>query len=318
MPAADQHAVTVVIPTHDRLALLLETLRSAARQHPVPRVVVVDDGSTDATAAAMSARADVTLLRNPSGGWGAGRARNAGLARVTTPYVAFVDSDDLLVPGALAAMVDALEAAPAAPFAFGRALAAARGPAGWLPESLVAPLASERADLGAAIFARNVVPSSGALVRTDAARAVGGYGTDLAFSEDHDLWLRLVRLGPPVHVPQLVLVHRRHHGNRHVPTRALQADDAIRARAREDPRLAALEPARAGLLLCEELLDARRGRRPAPLVAVLRRRLTARRDRALVLRLAGRHLRRLVAARAAARALWAGDPDLRAWLSSYA
>lgn len=310
-------AVTVVIPTHDRLALLEETLRSVAEQHPRTAVVVVDDGSTDGTAEAIAGRTGIELVHNPEGRWGSGRARNAGLGLVTTPYVAFVDSDDLLVPGALGAMSRALDAAPSAPFAFGRALAAARTDGGWAPEGLIAPLPAERAALGPAIFARNMVPSSGALVRTQAARLVGGYDTDLVFSEDHDLWLRLAALGEPVHIPRLVLVHRRHVGNRHMPARARKDDDAIGARAAQLPAFASTEPARAGIQLCEEGLDALRARRPGELAAVARRLLGGRRDPAGVVLAAGRHARRRRAARRAGQALWEHDTGLRDWLAGY-
>ncbi|MGH2969783.1 MAG: glycosyltransferase family 2 protein, partial [Solirubrobacteraceae bacterium] len=64
-----QPAVTVVIPTRDRSALLAQTLRTVAAQEPPPRIVVVDDGSTDGTAAVLAAF-DVTVVRNPAGGWG--------------------------------------------------------------------------------------------------------------------------------------------------------------------------------------------------------------------------------------------------------
>ena len=127
---ASASPVSVVVPTFNRARLLESTLGSLVAQDPRPHVIVVDDGSTDATPAVLE-RFGVEVVANPPGGWGAGRARNAGLERVTTPLVAFVDSDDLLFPGALATLAAALAAdAPSAPFASGwraRRLARRRG-----------------------------------------------------------------------------------------------------------------------------------------------------------------------------------------------
>ena len=317
MALGDQDAVTVVIPTHNRLALLLETLRSVAEQGPRAQSLVVAAGSTDGTQDALAARG-VPSICHPAGGLGSGRARNAGLAQVTTPFVAFVDSDDLLVPGALDRLVAALGTAPQAPFAFGFGLAASHEPAGWTPEGLLAPTPAERRGLAAAIYARNFVPSSGAVVRTGAARAIQGYDPGLVYSEDQDFWLRLARPAEPVFAGGLVSIHRRHTGNRHVSARAKQDDDTIGSRASTDPRMAANEPARRGMQLCEEALDALRSRRPAVLGSAVERLLVATDHRGATLSAAGRHFRRRRAARAAGIALWDADPALRDWLAGYA
>lgn len=81
--------VTVVIPVHDRAGMVARVLASLRGAYPV---VVVDDGSTDATAIARAA-ADhgATLVRRDNGGPAA--ARNLGIAHVTTELVAFLDSD---------------------------------------------------------------------------------------------------------------------------------------------------------------------------------------------------------------------------------
>lgn len=87
--------VTVVIPVRDRpqqLARLLAAL-------PGLPVVVVDDGSADAsTTRAIAAEFGALLVRHPSSA-GPAAARNTGLAAVRTPFVAFLDSDVLPVPG---------------------------------------------------------------------------------------------------------------------------------------------------------------------------------------------------------------------------
>jgi GT2 family glycosyltransferase len=304
--------VSVVVPTFNRARLLESTLGSLLSQRPQPHVIVVDDGSTDATPAVLE-RFGVEVVTNPAGGWGSGRARNAGLERVTTPLVAFVDSDDLLLPGALAALEAALAGSPSAPFASGGALVARRLDDQWLPEGLLTPVRAELRDPLASLYARNWVPSAGALVRTDAARAVGGYDPSLVFSEDHHFWLALARRGAPAHTPALVAVHRRHATNRHIAMSARGDDDTITALANDEPRLAARRPERLGVQLCQQASEAAKAR-SARRLGALAVGLAAEPGRAQILRAAARQWRRRRASRAVALRIWRDRPDLRDWL----
>jgi glycosyltransferase involved in cell wall biosynthesis len=308
-------AVTVAVPVRDRAALLEVTLRSVAEQTAPPlEVIVADDGSRDGSHV-VAAAAGARVLRRAGGGWGAAGARNAMLAAARGERVLFLDSDDLLVPTALERLGAALDGAPAAPFAYGRALVAWRDGTGWRPAGLIAAEPRELADPLAALFARNAVPSAGTLVRTDAARAVGGYDASLAYSEDQDFFVRLAGEGLPVHVPAIVAVHRRHPGNRHRAFAALGSDRRISGLARVDPRLKRHLPARAGGQLAELALDAARTRRPGPL---LRHGpplvLGSGRPRRAV-RAAGAYLRARRRWARAGDAAWAAEPELRAWLA---
>jgi glycosyltransferase involved in cell wall biosynthesis len=309
---ASASPVSVVVPTFNRARLLASTLGSLASQQPAPHVIVVDDGSTDETDVVLE-RFGVEVVANPAGGWGAGRARNAGLERVTTPFVAFVDSDDLLLPGALAVLEAALAQAPAAAFASGGALVARREDGGWVAEGVVAPVRAELGDPLGSLYARNWVPSAGALVRTDAARAIGGYDPSLVFSEDHHFWLALAGRGTPAHSAALVAVHRRHPSNRHGAMIARGDDDTITALAGGEPRFAARRPERLGVQLCEQAIEAAKARSPRRLAA-LAAGLSAEPGQGQILRAAARHWRRRRASRALALRVWRDRPDIRDWL----
>lgn len=107
-----EHArTTVVVVTRNRREELLRTLRHLRRLEPRPPVVVVDNASTDGTADAVREEfAQVELVRE---GRNVGcAARNTGVARAGTPYVAFCDDDSWWAPGALEAAADALDAHP--------------------------------------------------------------------------------------------------------------------------------------------------------------------------------------------------------------
>jgi glycosyltransferase involved in cell wall biosynthesis len=308
--------VSVVVPTKDRAQLLDQTLRSVAEQtSPPAAVIVADDGSTDETAAVVE-RHGATLVHNDAGDWGAAGARNAGLERVSTPLVAFVDSDDLLLPGALATLANALEAHPDAPFAFGQGLAAMRDGEGWTPHGLIRPDPDELPVLGASIYARNSVPSSGALVRAEPARAIGGFDTRMAFVEDQDFWVRLARRGEPVHVPELVCVYRIHPANRHAPTFAVPDVERVTALADGDPRLADQVPRRRGVELCEAAVAAAKARRPGEVLRAAGRALGHGR-RAATLGRSVHHFRARRAWNREGAELWRRRGELRDWLASY-
>ncbi len=107
--------VSVVVPVYDVERWLPESLDSLLGQDGVDlQVVVVDDGSPDGSgeiADGYAARDDrVTVLHVPNGGLGS--ARNVGTEQVlgqsTGDYLAFLDSDDVLPPGALSTLADTL------------------------------------------------------------------------------------------------------------------------------------------------------------------------------------------------------------------
>jgi glycosyltransferase involved in cell wall biosynthesis len=109
--AADA-AYSVVIPAFDAAATLEAAIASLRRQTQSPRrIIVVDDGSRDATAAvARGCGEDILVMVQANAGPGA--ATNRGMAAVDTPLVAFLDADDLWLPHKAAAQIDLLAGDP--------------------------------------------------------------------------------------------------------------------------------------------------------------------------------------------------------------
>lgn len=104
--------ISLVIPTYNRGHLIAETLDSAlAQDPPFLEIIVVDDGSTDDTAAVLGAYRDrVQVLNGPNGG--VQRARNRGVAEARGEFIAMCDSDDLLEAAYVGKMQDWLHAHP--------------------------------------------------------------------------------------------------------------------------------------------------------------------------------------------------------------
>lgn len=101
--------VSIVIPTYNRPALLLETLHSALAQTLNDReIIVVDDGSTDDTPQRLQPYSDrVRVVRQANAGIGA--ARDRGIAEARGRYVALLDHDDLWAADKLAVQADFMQ-----------------------------------------------------------------------------------------------------------------------------------------------------------------------------------------------------------------
>src|SRR5947209_8661253 len=111
--------LSVVIPAYNSARTIRAAVASTLNQtRPVLEVIVVDDGSTDATAEVVTGIADprVRLVSRPNGGPSA--ARNAGIAVARGEWVGFLDSDDLWLPSYAQRAAAALGAAANPGFAY--------------------------------------------------------------------------------------------------------------------------------------------------------------------------------------------------------
>ncbi|RMD74280.1 MAG: glycosyltransferase family 2 protein, partial [Lentisphaerae bacterium] len=103
--------VSVVIPTYNRYPLVRESIDSALAQPEVHEVIVVDDASMDGTVERLTRDYDgcerLRMLRQPENR-DKSAARNRGLAAATTPFIMFLDSDDVLESGAVGALLEVM------------------------------------------------------------------------------------------------------------------------------------------------------------------------------------------------------------------
>lgn len=212
-PAEPRPLVSVIVPAYNAAWSIEPTLGSVCAQtYPDFELLVVDDGSTDATAEIVAdwARRDprVRLLRKPNGG--VASARNLGLREARGAYVAPLDSDDLWLPRFLESQVAALEAAgPEAVLSFAHTVCIDHdgrplrdGP----PEE-------PKTDFRNLLLRNAVANGSAALYRRDRLLETGGYDEGLHASgaqgaEDWKMVLLLAARGRVVHVPEKLVLYR--------------------------------------------------------------------------------------------------------------
>ena len=205
--------IAVVTPAFNVAPYVGDAVRSVlAQTHRDLRMVVVDDGSTDETAAVVAGFADprLSLIRQPNAGVSA--ARNRGLAEVEADAVLFLDADDWLAPNALALLAGTLaDAADAVAAVGGYTLDAAstcvmagptsRPSAPGVRHRFRCGLAGSR-DLLPRLLVGNQFANGGhLLIRRDAVQEAGWFRRDLSYGEDWEYWVRIALRGKFAIVP---------------------------------------------------------------------------------------------------------------------
>lgn len=207
--------VSVILPTYNRAHLIEETVQSLLEQTRIPdEILVIDDGSTDATSEVLARFDCLTVLRIENGGKAA--ALNLALGKVTGELVWIVDDDDIMLPHACMIMATALEANPDLDFCAGRYIdfevdehTGARNtrPPGFMcissPEQIFPDLLE-----GCFIF------QPGLMVRKSVYEAVGPFNTSLVRSQDYEMILRIARRHRGMQLDEVVFLHREHGGQR--------------------------------------------------------------------------------------------------------
>jgi glycosyltransferase involved in cell wall biosynthesis len=199
--------VTVIIPTHNRSALVGDAIDSVLSQKGLRfEVIVVDDGSTDETTARLEGYGDrIRCVRQPHRGVSA--ARNHGVRLARGSWLAFLDSDDQWLPGKLVAQLTLHTAERR----FGLSQTAERWVRNGRHVNQCAHHQPPTGEFFMASLLRCVVSPSAAMVRRDLFEAVGGFDESLAVCEDYDLWLRLAARTELGFIPRALVVKRAGH-----------------------------------------------------------------------------------------------------------
>lgn len=220
------HRVDVVLPVRNGGRLLRHAVDSVLAQEEVDvRLVVVDDGSTDAAVRRLPPDPRIHLVTGA--GRGIPAALNLGLAECTADYVARQDADDESLPGRLAAQVAHLEANPG----IGVVGTAFEVRVGRRTVGVVSPSP-------AGLLERNRLCHGSVMARRAVFEAVGGYRPIMA--EDYDMWLRCAEVAGVSNLPYVGYRYRLSAGMSTVRNASRQAAYADLVRASARARLAGL------------------------------------------------------------------------------
>jgi GT2 family glycosyltransferase len=218
--------ISVIIPAYNAGPYLRQALSSALEQVPPPyEVVVQDGGSSDQTLDILRSFGDRVAWESGHDG-GQADALNKALARARGDVVIWLNADDLILPGALAAAVEAFSANPVLAFAYGD-FDIIDGDGGLLRHYRSSSYSWSR------VFARGCYIFSGSVfVRRKALLAVGGYDASLHACMDLDMLLRLDAAGPSRHLGRTIAQFRMHTSNKSSTMLAVFFREDFRVRRR--------------------------------------------------------------------------------------
>ncbi|MDF0643633.1 MAG: glycosyltransferase family A protein [Nitrospira sp.] len=200
--------MSVVIPAYNCASYILETLDSVIRQdYPKLEVIVIDDGSTDHTKEVVgNVESDrVKYVYQPNSGGPSG-PRNTGIQHAQGKYVAFLDSDDIMLPGKIRCAVDLLDCQPNLGLVFadfvkfdevhGQHAGAFLDTYEYFKRAPKRSVGASQYVLNAeaaydALIVENFIGTSGVVVPKAVLADVGLFDVRLRGPEDYDLWLRI-------------------------------------------------------------------------------------------------------------------------------
>ena len=206
--------VSVVIPTFNRWPMLAEAVASVMTQRGVDlELIIVDDGSTDETAARLpdlagalgAAHRPARILRTENQGPAA--ARNRGVAEASAPLVAFLDSDDLWMPDKLKCQIAQMRKNSGCVISQTEEI--------WMRRGVrVNPSRRHRKRRGDLFFdslRTCLISPSAVIMRTSLFRELGGFDQDMRAAEDYDLWLRVLLEHQVELLPEPLVIRRAGH-----------------------------------------------------------------------------------------------------------
>ncbi len=201
--------VSVVIPTYNRWPMIGEAVESVLTQtFNGFELIVVDDGSTDSTVPSLSqCDSRLKLVTQPRTGVSA--ARNAGVAKSRGKYIAFLDSDDLWLPGKLAVQTNFMERN------FGARIC--QTDETWIRNGIRVNAKLKHRKPAGDIFRRSLelclVSPSAVMMTRELFDLAGRFDESFPVCEDYDLWLRIAVCHPVYLIDRALVIKRGGHAD---------------------------------------------------------------------------------------------------------
>jgi len=197
--------VSIVTPSFNQALFLEQTLRSVLEQdYPNLEYIVIDGGSRDGSLEIIHKYADRLAYWQSQPDQGQTDAINQGFTRASGEILAWLNSDDLLLPGAVNAAARALQAHPEAAMVYGDALLInAEG-------KTIGKFPAAQTDYRKLRRGYVHIPQQASFFRADLWQQVAPLDVSFYFAMDYDLWVRLAALAPLVYVPELWAAFRLH------------------------------------------------------------------------------------------------------------
>ena len=184
--------VTAVITTHNRLDLLQRAVQSVlAQTYPAMELVVVDDASTDDTAAWCESQPFRFIHSPPEESRGGNHARNVGIEVARGEYVAFLDDDDRWLPEKIQKQVEVAQATGCELVHCGRREETVTRRGTTYRDKVPEPF--RYGDVSKNVLLRISASTSTLLVKREALYAVGLFDEELRFWQEYELLIRLAQ-----------------------------------------------------------------------------------------------------------------------------
>jgi glycosyltransferase involved in cell wall biosynthesis len=207
--SSDEPLVSIIIPCYNYGHFLGEAIESALGQtHSNVEIIVVDDGSSDATPRVAGRYKDVIYIDQEN--LGVSIARNNGLSRSSGDFIVFLDADDRLLPSAVAIGLNSLKNHPESAFGFGRCRFISE-----IGSEIPTPLLPNEVNnqyLGL-LFAPYIWTTGLVLFRRSTFDTVRGFDPAYKTAQDYELYLRIARNFPIYYHENTIAEYRQHGKN---------------------------------------------------------------------------------------------------------
>ena len=203
--AAGLPRVSIITPSYNQAQFLEETLCSVLEQdYPDIEYIIVDGGSTDGSVEIIQRYANRLAWWVSEPDRGQTDALNKGFARASGDIMAWLNSDDTYLPGAVSDAVEYLRAHPEAGMVYGEANLVDESGA------VLGRFPARQTDYQRLMRGSVHIPQQAAFFRGELWRTVGPLDPSFYFAMDYDLWVRLSKIAPLHYYPRLWANFRLH------------------------------------------------------------------------------------------------------------